>query len=213
MIFFRSLFQQKTKIFPGKFHAILQFFKKAKISTKSQKPAFSLIEIIITITISGIVFSSVLANFFIYIKQQNKIQVIREVNADTHFPLLRISDKIRSFAIDYTKHKVGTDNCPAISKGFKMDVICLENNYRFFLENGVAQMEKDDKISPLTSKNIIVDKLLFFVTPTENPFTKTTERQNRLQPKVTIFISTHSVRLPEITQTMQTTISSRIYDK
>ena len=212
MIFFRSLFQQKTKIFPGKFHVILQFFKKAKISTKSQKPAFSLIEIIITITISGIVFSSVLANFFIYIKQQNKIQVIREVNADTHFPLLRMSDKIRSFAIDYAKHKIGKDRCPTISS-FKVDRICLEKDYQFFLEDRVVQMKKGSKTSPLTSKNIIVDKLLFFVTPAENPFTKTTQRQNRLQPKVTIFISARSVRLPEITQTMQTTISSRIYDK
>ena len=66
-----------------------------------------------------------------------------------------------------------------ISENFKVDRICLEKDYQFYLESGVVQMKKDGKTSPLTSKNIIVDKLLFFVTPAENPFTKTTQRKSK----------------------------------
>jgi len=164
-----------------------------KIKNEQKKSAFTLIEILVSVTITGIIFSAVMVCFFVFFKMQEQTNVWRNLEKETHFTMMRIADKIRMHGVDYAQ-----DN--------KIDQIFLKNNYVFEKKDENLYMNDEPLFS---AQEILIKDVKFFISPEQDP--NAGEKKFRVQPKVRMKISVQSKKIPDINFTLKTTISSRDY--
>ncbi len=173
----------------------------------NKQRAFTLIEILVGIVISGMVLSSVLAASWQMIKMRQITDASRQLQKEMHFSLIRIADKIRSYSIDYNAYEV-TGECNGVSI-LSSQKLCVGDDNVFEIIDDKLTMNN----APLMSDIFKVTNFVFKVTPTKDPslHENKADQEVQLQPKVTVYFRAEAKNLPQVHQVLQTTISSRVY--
>ncbi len=161
----------------------------------------SLVELLVTTVIAGIIFSSAMGSYFVFAKNTQKMNIWREIQKETHFAMIRMADKIRAHSIDFPAYDSG--NCVTdVNRN-----LCLGGNNFFKFEDENLKMNG----APLFSNQFKVERIHFEVSPNLDPFTNLTNKLVQTQPKVQIQIAISSRRNPDVNFAIRTTISSRVY--
>lgn len=152
---------------------------------KSSNKAFSLIELLVGMTIGGIILTVVMTSYAAMSQTNLQLDAARQLQKETNFAVIRMADKIRNFPIE---------SCDE-------DEILLKNNHGKFAFSEKLRMDEQ----PLFSENIEVKEVSFKCEGVE-------ENPAKLQPRVQIYLKVSSKKYPKISNWVQTTISSRIFE-
>ncbi|MDH3325075.1 MAG: type II secretion system GspH family protein [Candidatus Peregrinibacteria bacterium] len=175
-----------------------------KIKPRRKVEGISLIEVLVSIVISGIVFSAVMVSYFSLIQTQKKADLMRQLQKEVHFAIIRIADKIRANSIDYSAYSEGSCSAVDLRSSLKL---CIGDGNVFELNGDRLLMNE----APLISQKFSINKLFFYSSPTSNPAENKGDPSIQFQPKVTIYLEVESQLDPSIKMEVQTTISSRNY--
>ncbi len=173
--------------------------------------AFTLIEVLVSIVISALLLTIVLGSFWLLIKINKKNEISGELQREISFAMIRISDKIKSNSIDYQAYTSDSSSIcqnASLSSGTQ-NRLCLQNKYKFQQKN--TNLFMNDQ--PLFSNDFEVDFVDFIVSPAEDPFSDISKIGIQLQPKVTIKLKVKSKKYEDLFLEIQSTISSRKYQK
>jgi len=176
---------------------------------------FTLIEVLVSIVVAGIVLSAVMTSYASLSQTSRKATLTRQLQKETHFALMRMEDKIRSLPIGYDQYE-GSGHCigESIGGGKKL---CLGQDValEFHADNGQLLFHKylpgEDKSQPLFSGRTLVQEATFSVVPTKDPAQNLGDKSLQLQPRVELFLNVASRIEPDITLQIRTTLSSRLY--
>ncbi len=159
----------------------------------ARKHGFSLIELVVAMTMGGIILVSVMGSFLTLSKMKHQLDLTRQIQREINFATTRVADRIRSQSVDY--HFLNFD--PDINHHF-LPIIGADT-FEFDDTPGELKMNGE----PLFSSNLMVQDVVFTVS--QNP------EISHLQPSVTIEMEV-SERSddPKIIIPIRTTISSRI---
>jgi prepilin-type N-terminal cleavage/methylation domain-containing protein len=179
---------------------------------KPVSKAFSLIEILVTIVISGIVLSGVLGSYFSLVQASQKADTARQLQKEVNFAMIRMADKIRSYSINYSVYEDQD-----ISKDGSRFLFTEGNEgatHKFQIENSDGKQILTMDGAPLFSSFFEVKDFHVSITPNNDPFDSANlgDSEAQFQPKATIFLSVEARRYPDVSLVIQTTISSRRYE-
>jgi len=166
-------------------------------SQKFTKKGMTLVEILVSMTISAVIFSAVLISYSAILKSQQKADTLRQMQKEIHFAMARISDRIRAKSIDFEKYEF-PEKCSGVNIA-SAEKLCVGGG-DFFEKSGKSIKMNSQ---PLISDKFSVETAIFYTTPSDST--------ENLQPKTTIFLEVKSNSIPNLKMALQTTISSRIY--
>jgi len=167
-------------------------------SMNSEQAGFSLIELLVAITIGGVILTMVMTTYASMVQVNMKLDAARQLQKETNFAVIRMADKIRNFKIHSCEEKklvLKDRNNKSIK--FNSAIIAIDAT------NSRKTLKMDGQ--PLFSSNIEVQKISFVCAGVG-------ENHAKLQPRVQIYLKVASRRNPEITNWIRTTISSRIFE-
>ena len=173
------------------------------------KKGFTLIELIVSMTIFLIVMVSVIDLFASGIKAQKKSLELQTLSDGASYTIEYMSRTIRMAKKDLTGTYIsaGCNFEPSDSEANYIKFLNYNKNYQeFILEDGQIKEKKDDdsEFTALTSDNFRVKKLSFEVyggCQTDD-----------IQPRVTIIMEIQTKEVEPQTLNIQTTISQRDLD-
>jgi len=175
----------------------------------------TLIELLVSMVIMGIIISLVLGSAWTMVKTQDQAAHFRNLQQEIHFSMSRISDLIRTYGIDYLNNDDLLNPVQELTLNGKIygsDPIVLE-----IKSSGNREKSLFINDSPLLStlvkvKEIGIDTLgEFTVSPKGDPFTNYGNPEMQIQPRVEIFLVLQDIKYPHLEIPIQTTISSRKY--
>jgi len=176
------------------------------IGDNNMRKGFTLIELIVSMTIFLIVMVSVIELFGSGIKAQKKSLALQTLSDSASYTIEYMSRTIRMAKKDLTGTYISTGcNFETIANGIRFLNYEREDQL-FILDNGQVKEKKDDdsEFTALTSDNFQVNKLSFNISG---------ECQtDDLQPKVTIIMEIQTKEIEPQTLNIQTTISQRDLD-
>jgi len=190
------------------------------IKKKKEKRAFSLMEMIIATALFLIAITASIGIFLSTIKANNKINLMQEVENEIRYITETMSKEIRLGTVyyDYYEDTYGLDFQNPVSTLALLD---NADNISYFALNGdeessgIVQVDFSDSgvWSDLTSNDVIVDQLDFYLLPDFNPFAQDAEFIQ--QPLVIIYLEAHYNNSDDSEGKikMQTSVTSRQYKK
>ncbi len=178
---------------------------------KTKVPAYTLIETLIAVTITSLILVTIMGTYWQMIKIENTTNLSRQLQKEVHFALIRMADKIRAYSVNYEAYALD-GNCGEVDID-SSHKLCLKgaNGTENIFEIAESTIKMND--APLLSPKFKVENISFSVSPTLDPFSPSNlgTKETQLQPKVSIFLTAVARQNPKIKTTLQTTISSRIY--
>lgn len=158
-----------------------------------RQTGYTLIELLVAITIGGIVLATVMGSFLSLSKTQQQLDITRQIQREINFATIRIADRVRSQSIDY--EAVGQNN---------HHLLPIEEGEIFVFDEDTHQLTMDG--APLFSHNLMVQDVEFTVS--EDP------HLSHIQPWVRIELlvsdKVEETEDPLVSIPLRTTISSRI---
>jgi prepilin-type N-terminal cleavage/methylation domain-containing protein len=172
------------------------------------KKGYTLIELLVVISIFTIFISSVSGIFIFSLKTQRRVLAERELIDQTSYVLEYMGRALRMAKKDDEEEK----KCLSEKRNYEVtpDHQSIKfRNYkdecqRFYLEDGQLKEERDGKIFSLTSEDLRITKIEFYLIGDEP--------NDNLQPRVTISLKIMKKDHPETEFTIQTTVSQRNLD-
>ncbi len=160
-----------------------------------RQSGYTLIELLVAITIGGIILATVMGSFLALSTTQKQLDLTRQIQREINFATIRIADRVRSQSIDYDLIDADLAN---------HHFLPIKSGEIFTFDQNTGELLMND--SPLFSHNLMVRDLEFTVS--ENP------QVSHLQPWVTIELlvseRTAETENPTVSIPLRTTISSRI---
>ncbi len=158
---------------------------------RTRTNGFSLVELVVAITIGGIILTGVMGSFLTLSKMRQQLDLTRQIQREINFATIRIADRIRSQSVDYFLWD--ENNHYTLPIGTEDEVFDFNETGHMLTMNG----------APLFSPNLMVRNLNFSVFPeTED---------NDIQPSVQLeLIVSERAVTPKISVPLRTTISSRL---
>ncbi len=204
--------------------------KLKRINFKYQTKGFTLIEMLVSMVIVGIMLTLVMASYWTFLQTQQRMAVSRELQSEVRFAFNRYADKVRSSRVDYNQYSgIAGNNCQSLDLNGAR-ALCLTDgaSYYYFEHvdlNGdgtqnallmgkatTSAQEAKTNAQPLISPlKFNVTNAHFAVSPAYDP--KVDISQPQMQPKVKLYLEAHptSERYLDLVIESQTTISSRQY--
>ncbi len=171
---------------------------------KHKHTGFSLVELLVAMVITGIMFTSVTASYWLFLQSHLKAENTRLLQQEVRFAMTRITDKVRAYNLHYTEYQTGGNCGPNLNQN---EVLCLQGYH--FKKQGDNVLMNDQ---PLFSDNrVMVDSVFFDFSPAQDPLKNLANPDLQIQPKVTIYLRVKSKFYQEVQFQAQTTISSRQY--
>ncbi len=163
---------------------------------RMRQSGYTLIELLVAITIGGVVLATVMGSFLALSKTQKQLDLTRQIQREINFAAIRIADRVRSQSIDYVRLDADPTNHHFLPIG--------ESGGEFRFDPGTGQLTMND--TPLFSHNLMVRDLEFEVSENPDIF--------HIQPsvKIELLVSNRTIDLepPKVSIPLRTTISSRI---
>jgi len=182
---------------------------------KNKKQAFTLIEMIIATVLFLTAMIVSVSIFLSTLDANNKVNALQKVENEIRYIVETISKEIRLGTIyyGYYEDKYGD------SFENPTSMLALQDNANnlsyFTLNDGVVQMSLNDGVdwSDLSTDNILINSLDFYLMPETNPFSQDSE--NIKQPMIILYLEAHYNKEASFDGQIkiQTTISSRQYRK
>lgn len=189
------------------------------------RKGFTLIEMLVAVSIFAIASSAATDLYIASNRAQRSVRAREKLQNEARVAMEYLAREGRTGAVDYASYG---GEAPLAGNEFKL--IDREGNPESFkLSSGISECAPSShpcllvcdalSCSSLTSKNIFVDELTFYITPQEDPFLfnqVSGEYAANLAPRITIFFKMHTEsNLPEerAELTAQTTIASRVYKR
>lgn len=171
---------------------------------------FTLIELIVSFVVMAIVLSAVMQSLQSFIQTSRKLSVVREIQQDLSFALLRMGDRIRNNSIDYQAYDGGA--CATVAK-INGQKLCLNNGWLLEKQGDVLFLSKGSVQSPLFPKNVKVVQALFSISPEQDPEDPVNWGNPvfQRQPRVDIHLEIESLRDGDVNFEIDTSFSSRVY--
>jgi prepilin-type N-terminal cleavage/methylation domain-containing protein len=160
---------------------------------KLQSTGFSLIEIVVAITIGGIILATVMGSFLTLSKMSQQLDLTRQIQRELNFATIRIADRIRSQSIDYSRLDELDHHFLPIGGS---------ETFRFDEDAGMLFMND----APLFSNTLMVRDSTFLVFPED----ESEKLQPRVQIELRVTERTEGNITPKISIPLRTTLSSRI---
>jgi len=163
---------------------------------------FTLVEVLLSIVIGGIVLGSALSAYSIFSNTAAQIQVSEQLQQEVNFSLIRISDRIRAESIGYTQYSQARsiNDSRKLFLGDDTQVIFKNTEKMLFMNK-----------EPLFSSVFEVENAQFRVLPTQDPNGNISDFSQYRQPKVDINLTVRSKQFPNLDISVRTSISSRLY--
>ena len=170
--------------------------------TKYTKKGFSLIEIIASCTILGIVTSSLIGTILVLQSAKNNIATNSRLQHELQFATDRLGNLIRDFSINYAAYENNICSTSDTSK------LCLGGNNTISTAGQNLLLNTE----PLFSQKTIVNKAQFSIFPNKNPAKNLANKELQYQPSVQIILEIASRYNPQNNYKINTTYSSRKYE-
>jgi len=162
---------------------------------RMRQSGYTLIELLVAITIGGVVLAAVMGSFLALSKTQKQLDLTRQIQREINFATIRMADRVRSQSIDYDLIDAAPEN---------HHFLPIKDDEVFVFNEDEHQLTMND--APLFSKNLMVRELEFKVS--KNPDT------SHVQPwvRIELLVSdrTTDEELPKVSIPLRTTISSRM---
>ena len=167
-----------------------------------KKSGFTLIELMVSITIGAIIITSALSVYANFVQTKIQIDIARQMQKEINFALARVTDRVRNCEIERSS-----------SNTFLKLTDCGENitDAKFSL---YSEAENSDGSFIMSSENLISPQKFTILGGSEFIITNEIDSDTKellSQPKVQIFLNVQSKQDPKVTQSVRTTISSRRY--
>ncbi|MEK7497127.1 MAG: prepilin-type N-terminal cleavage/methylation domain-containing protein [Patescibacteria group bacterium] len=196
------------------------FNYKINIFTSKRVPGFTLMEIVIVLALFALA-SVLIAGIFVNMQTtQRRVRDNQELITDARYLLEVIAREVRSDFIDYTGQPlpVNTDVLSLKSPSGTPVVLAHSDAVTCGTVYKCATISRDGgTVSSITSKNLAVEHLQFYVSPLTDPFpTNVLSTTEDKQPRVTIVLkASNAPKNPRPSETkafyLQTTVSARAY--
>ena len=169
---------------------------------------YTLIELLVAVTLSGVVLSAFLGQVSHFFSQQQLLGQGQKLQASADFALQKLADELRRESVDYEAYASGV--CGNLSEqnmaDFSAEKLCLSTEKKFWVEDQQLWYQSGTEQAPLTPSSVVVDRAYFWITPVER------SSSNPQQPKVSLFLE-FSAENPLVSPIiLTTTISSRQYE-
>lgn len=187
------------------------------VSCKSRR-GFTLMEIVVAMGIFALA-SVIIAEIFVNVQRaQRRIRDTQRASTETRYLLEVLAREVRAGAIDYSVAPTPGESVLRLVTAQGEPLVFAQGSdcgglvgvHCVTLTRGLAGVAQ-----PITSPNLSVTKLAFYVSPQDNPFPETVEATTPdLQPRLTVVLGTQSRHgKPEerVLIFLQTTVSSRTY--
>lgn len=177
----------------------------ARHSTSSfvKKRGFTLLELMVAITISGVIMTAIMSSYASLIRTKQKVDQHRQIQAQATLALSRIADKVRDYGIDYDAHDPTDPNTLFVGTDVNGEDVVFT-----FTETDEGQFTLQQttggRVSPLFSRGVTATGS-FTVSP------DAIGRPALYQPKVHVQLAVSSAKDETIKMDLQTTLSSRRY--
>lgn len=175
---------------------------------------FTLIEAVVAAGIFIIIFVLVIDLAVIFTRNPQRIIRQKQIETDVNYLMEKAAQKIRISNIDYdTYDLLGTP----ISNPDDFVYLINDSDGSFSISKSSGDILLNT--DPLNSNKTVIDQFIVYVNPIDNPFCNNFETGAYIaclsdtQPRVTMAILAHHVDDANITFNIQTTISSRIYER
>ncbi|MFH0951645.1 MAG: prepilin-type N-terminal cleavage/methylation domain-containing protein [Patescibacteria group bacterium] len=200
--------------------------------TKKRPRGFTLIEILIAITLFSITIVVAVDVIVAYTKLQNRGVIQQTLGSDARFVMESIARQMRLGTIDYDYYADPPDESGEIYLTAgpinKLAIKDNANNVTLYrLNTGTDKVEVSNDIydigggtwTSITPDDIEISRLDFYISPAVDPFAlqdpvpaADSKYKSDEQPRVTIVMSSISNKTnPPVEKHLQTTISSRFY--
>ncbi|MBZ9572787.1 prepilin-type N-terminal cleavage/methylation domain-containing protein [Patescibacteria group bacterium] len=169
------------------------------------KKGFTLIELLVTITIFSIVITGFLGLFASAFKEQRKNLNLQYLLQNTSYISEYMSRALRMAKKDINGNCITPkDNFALLTQDHIKFLNYNEECQEFFLDGEVLKVRKLGITQPLTSSNLIVERLKFEISGET--------QEDTLQPKVIFSLKIKNKELEPQELNLQTTISQRDLD-
>lgn len=195
----------------------MHFFHTPKVR------AFTLIEMLVSMTIAGIVFASVMTSYASLTRARQRIELFRGLQQQGSFALIRITDKVRDYGIDYDAYASGW---PYSGSTIETQVLYLGDGTVFELDSdGIFRMNGELLLA--SSVEVVPDTFSFIITPDADPSvlvhpsyytlndpsaSSSDYLTEQVQPKVQVQMDLRSTMNEAVILPLETTLSTRIYN-
>lgn len=189
---------------------------RGKIISYKKTSGFTLVEMLVTMSIFITALTILSAIFLLTNKSQRKTQALQEVQTDARYAMEVLSQQVRRGNIDYDYYGGSIDSNPQTILALR-DPSNNQILFRFDAgSRGRLQISQDGGgiWTDITPQNLSLQSLYFYLSPSANPFAN--QPLNNQQPLVTINLASKSVTVDgqDIATTyLQTTVSSRQYSR
>lgn len=189
---------------------------------------FTLMEVLVALTILSIVITAATNFFYFSVRTQNKTENLQKISTTTRLIMERIVREAQENEIDYNAYEEGQINLPT-------DILILKDLEDKPIIFQASDSDCPDEISApclkisndgfnwasLTPKGVRLKDLKFYITPNKNPFKFNLEPdildyESNGQPYILIVLSLENTALipaDYTSLTLQTGVSSRIYKR
>lgn len=173
--------------------------------------AFTIVEMIVAMSIFSIVMTMYLGIFLSTFRANGKMVAKQKVQNEVRYLIDVITKEIRLGTVnyDYYSDAIVTPETVLALKDVS------ENNIYFDNDNGILKIKysEDDSWHELSTTNIYIEDLNFYISPINDPFAQTDNEKK--QPLVTIFmrVKYNDQDKNDGIMIIQTSISSRQYKK
>lgn len=179
------------------------------INIKSQKSnhGFTLIEAVVATAVFAFVVSSIMGVYMSTIQLDRKTRAQRAVAQNARFIMEYLAKEVRNGSIAYDTYPGGVANST-----LAVNNDANQSEY-FYLSGTDLVIEKNGAVSNLNSDSVQVTKLLFRISPAQDPYTPA--KTYNEQPRVTVVMELTSDYGTKVTDlavlNLQSTFATRNY--
>jgi four helix bundle protein len=178
------------------------FAQYSKFLIPDSIKGFTLIEALVATSVFALMVSSILGVYLATLKLDSRTRAQRTVIQDGRFIMDFIGKEVRNGAIDYSIYGGGVSSLSLINVAAEAET--------FSLNDGNLVLTKSAGSTHLNSDQVQVTKLLFYVSPDQDPFT--TSKLANQQPNVTVVLElTHTDPQNPVKINVQSTFEERYY--
>ena len=181
--------------------------------TASQPSGFTIVEVLVSAAVFVVVVVAIVNVILLFIKGPLNQAAEKQLQNELDYFYQQAFKEIPWSTIDYSAYPSGITN-PESDLHLLSETPDVVQQPVYVYLNATGQIMVDDSVNPaypVTSADIVVTTLEFYIYPQTDPFDVTGPTVVNNQPTVVLYVVAHDAEDPEIELSYQSTITSRFY--